>query len=282
MRKSIIMYRGYSISKREIECYFNVFERNSNFYVPYEKFLNESVNKNLSKFREMVEGKVLDAEIIQKDWFPEINAHVFISHSHADIFLAKRFAGWLYQRFGIVSFIDSCVWGYADDLLKKLDDKYCKKLYNSHNYDQNNLNFYDYDLRNSSTAHVHMMLMTALNKMIDKTECVFFINTPNSNIGNGGNPITKSPWIYGEIETSRLIKKKYPERDGIEYKKGGEILFEGKKIDMIYPLDMGHFYSLNSVHLLKWKGNMIKFDSNKKPLRALDELYNITPKKTII
>lgn len=263
------MYRGYSISKNDIELFFKMFERNSNFF-SYENFPNESVNKNLSKFREMVEGKVLDAEIIQNDWFPEINAHVFISHSHADIELAKRFAGWLYQRFGIVSFIDSCVWGYADDLLEKLDNKYCKNPTRE---------TYNYEQRNLSTAHVHMMLMTALNKMIDKTECVFFINTPNSNIGNGGNPITMSPWIYGEIETSRLIKKKYPERDGIEYKKGGEILLEGKKIDMIYPLDMGHFYSLEFGHLSTWKWKMIELGSNKNPLRALDELYNITPKK---
>lgn len=39
---------------------------------------------------------------------------------------------------------------------------------------------YDYNLRNYTTSHVHMMLATALTEMIDNTECIMFYNTPNS------------------------------------------------------------------------------------------------------
>jgi len=31
----------------------------------------------------------------------------------------------LKYEFDIISFIDSCAWGYSDDLLRMLDDEYC-------------------------------------------------------------------------------------------------------------------------------------------------------------
>lgn len=267
--KYIIMYRGYSISKKEIESFFRYINRQNGGQIDY---INNFTQKKIvqewmdNTFLGMG-GEILDAEKIQADWFPEIDAHVFISHSHADIKLAKNFAGWLYQKFGIVSFIDSCVWGYANDLLRKLDDKYCKDELN---------NCYDYDQRNLSTANVHMILMIALSKMIEKSECVFFLNTPNSNIGDAIKSITLSPWIYGEIEVSRIIKKKVPIR---RYSQGG-ILDEN--FQMGYPLNLDHLYPLNSNDLMNWGTNTITSVGLKKPLGALDELYKITPKKEII
>ena len=49
--------------------------------------------------------------------------------------------GWLYESFGIKSFIDSSVWGYANDLLKLIDDAYCLNLEGtnkSYNYEKRN------------------------------------------------------------------------------------------------------------------------------------------------
>ena len=63
----------------------------------------------------VLDDSILDAARIEEDWFPSIDADVFISHSHRDQELAIGFAGWLHELFGITSFIDSCVWGYADD-----------------------------------------------------------------------------------------------------------------------------------------------------------------------
>lgn len=74
-----------------------------------------TVRQNLNKY--LLQDGSLDATAIEEDWFPEIKANVFLSHSHADEKAVISFANYLYQEYGITSFIDSIVWGYADDLL---------------------------------------------------------------------------------------------------------------------------------------------------------------------
>ena len=264
------MYRGYSISKKEIEDFFEKIGRKNGDYIEFfYKDQKKTVEKNMKNILQIMEKEVLDAKKIQDDWFPEINTHVFISHSHDDIELAKNLAGWLYLRFGIESFIDSCVWGYADDLLKIIDFKYCKNPTG---------NTYNYKKRNFSTAHIHMMLMSALNKMIYKSECVFFLNTPNSNVGEGIKSETLSPWIYGEIEFSRTIHKEIPIRCK-KFSTGGALDESKKKLQMGHPLNLDHFYSLSYEDLSTWKERPI---NPNKPLDALDELYKITPTKEIM
>lgn len=60
---------------------------------------------------------------MKEDWFPNIEADVFISHSHQDKKIVLALAGWIYEKFKVKCFIDSCVWGYINDLLEKLNDK---------------------------------------------------------------------------------------------------------------------------------------------------------------
>lgn len=94
------------------------------------------------------------------------------------------------------------MWGFSDDLLRKIDDKYCI----NNNSDSKS---YSYEKRNYSTSHVHMMLSIAINKMINKTECLFFLNTPGSvSIEDTVQKTTFSPWIYSELFTSEVIRKK--------------------------------------------------------------------------
>lgn len=82
---------------------------------------------------------VLRASEIEDDWFPHINADVFLSHSHKDEKDVIAFAGWL-KSMGVTSFIDSCVWGYANDLLKQIDDEHCVQTTKS-----SGGHVYDYD-----------------------------------------------------------------------------------------------------------------------------------------
>ena len=97
--------------------------------------------------------KALEAEYIWDEWFPEVKADVFISHSSKDAALAKLLASWLEQYYQLTAFIDSEIWGHSDELLKELDDEYCVK-------DRSNCRatIYSYEKRNGSTAHVHMLL----------------------------------------------------------------------------------------------------------------------------
>src|SRR5690606_35011062 len=132
-------------------------------------------------------------------WFPQIDADIFISHSHSDEKMAILLAGWLKETLGVYVFIDSCIWGYSNDLLRQIDNKHCLNPSGE---------TYSYEKRNNSTSHVHMMLSTALNMMIDKTECLFFLNTPNSISTKEVISQTESPWIYSEISMSELVRRK--------------------------------------------------------------------------
>lgn len=169
-----------------------------------ERLYNDYCQNVKTVFDSFLKGSVLDGGKLQKNWFPSVNADVFISHSHADVDIAKNLAGWLSITFGLNSFIDSCVWGHADDLLKQIDNQYCW---------QEESKTYNYMRRNKSTSHVHMMLSTALGMMIDSTECIIFLNTPNSITSKDVMEEkeitkTKSPWIFSEIATTHIVEKK--------------------------------------------------------------------------
>lgn len=204
------MFAGFNIIAEDKERFYKYYERGSDIYNEHKKI----INKNLTKY--INPDGSLNVSLIENDWFPEIDAHVFLSHSHSDLKFVVSFAGWLHEKFKINAFIDSSVWGNSDNLLKIIDEKYCVSSRN----DDDNTTTYSYSLRNKSTSNVHMILYTALMKMIDKTECLMFINTPASIKWSdmiSDESATASPWIYGEILASKLIKSKPPQerRDDI-------------------------------------------------------------------
>lgn len=172
----------------------------------YEQFEQQS-QYCLKNF--LLDNGHIDASTLKNHWFKIKKADIFISHSHNDIKKVMAFAGWLKEQFGLTAFIDSCAWGYCNDLLKLIDDKYCKHI---------DGRTYDYQLRNYTTSHVHAMLSSALLEMIDSTECLIFYNTPNSiyldcelkNVKN--RQITLSPWIYCELSTANTILTREPKR----------------------------------------------------------------------
>ncbi|WQG59595.1 hypothetical protein RHM66_11130 [Pseudomonas sp. RTB3] len=128
----------------------------------------ESRNANLTADMEkyLVDGeKNLNAAAIEDHLFPKLHVDIFISHAHADQAKAINLAI-AFQRLGLTAFVDSCVWGHADDLLLKVDKKFSanKKAENS----------YFYELRNRTTSNVHMILNSALHEMIDRSELLIF------------------------------------------------------------------------------------------------------------
>lgn len=207
----------------------------------------------------------LNGAAIQEFWFPQIEADVFISHSHQNLDTALVLAGWLWNEFQLVSFIDSCVWGYSEDLLREIDNKYSRRPERG---------FYDYNLRNHSTSHVHMMLSTSLALMIDKVESLFFLNTPNSVKAYGKVDRTESPWIYSEIAMTRIIEKKEPDRmkimDHFDEAELGDI---EKSLKMTHDIDLSHLTPLDISSLLKWKNH------KNQRMHALDILYQLNPPK---
>lgn len=210
----------------------------------------------------------LNGSLMQSHWFPLINSDIFISHSHKDERQAITLAGLLFVKFGINSFIDSCIWGYSDDLLKIIDNNYCFQADGIYNYTK----------RNNSTSHVHMMLSTALTMMINKTECLFFLNTPNSISTAGVVNKTESPWIYSEIAITQMIRQNIPKRRVDQetkfFSKGG-VINESLKIK--YDVNLSHLADINNDTLVKW----LKKNNSSNAVTALDALYEINPIKDL-
>ena len=237
------MHRGFIINNIH-------FDTGPYYKIGQERFelQKATVEKNLKAF--MFGNNTLDASRIQSNWFPQVKAHVFLSHSHRDADDVISFAGWLYHHFALEAFIDSTVWGYGDDLLKIIDDTYSR----------DDKGAFDYAKRNTSTSHVHMMLCTALAMMIDKTECLFFMDTPNSIMPTESIQKTLSPWIYFEIATSQMIRKKDPVR-------------KMESLAIAYTLDLNHLATLDQADMNNWSGG----NQLRDPLSALDRLYSIKP-----
>ncbi len=217
-------------------------------------------NNVVEKLEELIlENGNIDGGKMSENWFPTVEADIFLSHSHKNEKEAIALSGYLSENLGIKTFVDSCIWGYSADLLKELDKKFCKRE-DGH---------YDYNKRNFTTSNVHMMLSTALTKMMDKTECLFFLNTPESiSFKEGVKSSTLSPWIYAEIETSKIIRhkelKEYRKtrKQTISFTKGNLLLNESFQ----YPLDLTHLKSIDQNDIQHWKEN---YSNEEYPLDLL-------------
>ncbi|WP_087093592.1 hypothetical protein [Elizabethkingia anophelis] len=260
------MYRGFNL---EIKG-----KANEN-YLEIGKKIFESQKKNIKLNFEkyFITNDVLSAKLIMEDWFPLIKSHIFLSHSHNDFNLALTIAGLLKDKLGIDTFIDSTIWGNSNELLRIIDDKYCYNPISS---------TYIYESRNYSTAHVHLMLMSALNNMINKSECLFFLNTPKStSIKDEINNTTYSPWIFSELNTAKLINKITPDRLLIHTKKYSDTLTKAenlnesanKKFEVEYELELSHLETISQDVFTEW----LEQNYTMNPEKALDDLYRKFP-----
>ncbi|MCM1261722.1 MAG: hypothetical protein NC313_03295 [Butyrivibrio sp.] len=256
------MFTGFNVWIDDMDKFNMYHDIGSDIYKQQIKIINTSLEKYINPDGSLNEMKIED------DWFPEVRAHVFLSHSHNDIDFVTSFAGWLYEKFKITAFIDSSVWGNSDDLLRSIDNKLCV----SSRDDNGEIKTYSYALRNKSTSNVHMILYTALMKMMDNTECLMFINTPSSLKWSdliSNKAATSSPWIYGELLTSKLIRNRsrkahrslFQERDIKRF-------YESKDINFEYVFDKKHLIEISDYELERFEDRFYTdaFD-------ALDNLY---------
>lgn len=237
------------------------------------EFIKGSIKDNIYKtLDKLVENdNSIDTSNLMSDWFPQVKADIFISHSHKDKSIAVKLSNWLYINFGLRSFIDSSVWGYANELLQEIDNKYC---YNDES------RTYDYKLRNYTTNHVYLMLANSLTTMIDRTECLFFINTSESiSVSNTVEEKTNSPWLFHELNTSQIIRKKSPERKIILHE--GTFAKEERGLPSFeYDAELNHLEFLSTDDLLNWYQDyrtkkMFGQHLSRDSIHSLDVLYKM-------
>lgn len=199
---------------------------------------------------------ILDGDFIQNLWFPQEifgnSNFIFLSHSHNDEALAMKIAGFLQKEFGVKSFIDSCVWLYSEKLNQKLNN--CNELEDGYCHNCICRDF----IKNIS--YVHMMLASSLMAMIDKCECVFFLNTPSS---MNKNDKTESPWIYYELNIADIVRKESKVKPLTE----GVMEFVRKSMEFTPKLD--RMTPINEDTLRMWRYNYAKVKGKEDPFETL-------------
>lgn len=207
----------------------------------------QTVTENTAKkLNKIINENNIDGNKLQELWFPDKiyqgKPFIFISHSHKNENTAIRLAGYLLKEFGILSFVDSCVWENMDDLIEILDDLVD-----------------DHDLNSS---YVHLMLASALMEMIDNCECMFFLNTRSSVKENGK---TESPWLYFELNTVNVIRKK----SGIVLPHAEDGYYTES---MEFTPKMNQMKKIDENILRKWKN---KCDENSDPFETLYKICGV-------
>lgn len=268
------MYKGFEIiglSKDSWggEKYFNKsIEYGKNSLLDYTNLINEELPKLI------INDTILDGNRLASDWFKDIKADVFISHSHSDLPLALALAGWLYKYWKIQSFIDSQVWGSADQLLKKIDVKYSRNKLSENNF--------SYEKRNFTTSHVHNILLMSIARVINQTECFIFLNTNRAiPIKQGIEESTLSPWLYSEIEISSMLKEQPLTRTTYFSKREKtKPLFESatELFNTAYKLNKDHLLPIDKNQLYYLQNNY----SSVNKYQLLDLLYELHENKIIL
>lgn len=263
----MLMFRAFNLINISDKSFGQ--DRNNTLYRHYQElgndyFCKQKGKENLKKVTNFVSDymhdKHLNADLMQQDWFPKINADIFLSHSHADENLAVALAGFLYKNFGLHTFLDSKLWSYMDEKSKDIINYAC-----SPTCDYGFSSSFDRDCKNvrEVTAHMNMMLLMSLANMIDNCECLFFLNTPKSLSGctKKGSESTLSPWIYVELSLSRIIRRREPNR----------LKSLDESISIAHHVSLDELHDLKFSDLIAWKKEYRK-NSATSPLDLLYEL----------
>ena len=277
------MYKGYHFSM-------------ANELLPHY-FLRAEEYKRIGRAQKEVAQKVIQEKILsgkwviagdktESEWFPQLKKHVFISHSHKDEDAALLVAGLLKDRLGIDAFVDSAAWGCYRGLAKCLYEV-AKRGYPNITSQQ------DTQLRMSATEHAHCMLSKSLIQMMDRCECLMFLDTPASvglhNINIAGSS-TFSPWIYTEIEASRVLRRYMYPRSMLKAANESLRSFamdEAPRVQVVYPLNLEHLETLAPRMFAQWVADAEEkkrrlADDRYRPYRLLDELYANTGRGPVL
>ncbi|BBT66462.1 hypothetical protein WP8S18E04_18460 [Aeromonas caviae] len=216
-------------------------------------------------------SNLLDAAKIQQSVFPESDIDVFISHSHSDEDQAIRIALSM-EEIGLKPFVDSCVWGYADELLQKIDDKFCIPP---------GWQNYSYGLRNRTTTNVHLILNAALQQMIHRSELFVFLGTESSiKIDEYMSDVERlsSPWIFSELMFAQNVERTERKQFGAgleAYRDLNKASVGDKHFEFRYLLPQST-YTMDYKQFIQWLSSAPPLDGSDTILDGSDFIRRIS------
>lgn len=182
-----------------------------------------------------IKTKAIDGDKIQEYFFNKGKYDIFLSHSSQDIEEVKKLQQYLENK-NFKVFVDSMVWGNYKEIFKKIEQEF-KKM-------EDNENEYVF-------AHLHIMLLSALENVIKNTNYFIFIDSKSSI--DITNDITKiySPWIFYELN----VANNYYSPISIHT----ESLTEGITIGRNVSSFIGNFKSITAEKFKKIFNNNLEF-----------------------
>lgn len=241
------MFRAYALDLEKIEPLI----KNESSLSIYDDVKTSKIIETLEDILS-AKKEFLKADDLRNLFFPSAECPVFLSHSGQNKQNVRKFAQWLKKNFEINAFIDSDLWGCIADLQRKIDAKYSK----------GDNGKYDYEKRNYSTAHVHMMLSHALTQMIDYSECFIFLKSSESISIQDTQKGTFSPWIFHELATVDTIRenrnRKSLPKDLMKHESFSKAIGGTEnEIKIFYPVPCNLLISLSKRDLENWQSNFM-------------------------
>ncbi|MDC4876282.1 hypothetical protein OHW01_18325 [Acinetobacter baumannii] len=233
-------------------------------YLDVSKYREKNENRLIKIQDYLLDRKnTLSVDKISENLFLDIKPDIFLSHSHADENDAIRLAILIEKELKLNVFIDSCIWGDAFKLLRKIDNIYSLDG-----------DTFDYHIRNHTTSNIFMILNSALHRIIDNCEAFIFLGTDKS------IPITdtfedkkylSSPWIYSELQFAKLVRRTKPRRISFESRDiKTESAFDSA-VDFAYSIPMTDA-ALSNRKLRNWIEDYQYYTTNRN-IHPLDTLY---------
>ena len=266
------MFRGFNIERISKEAFGGL--RYQSGCDPHDylfcvgRNVGEKYKNNIESAIESIEreGRVeISGNKVEGLCFPHLPFQAFISHSHSDERVALELAGFLKDWCGIDAFVDSCAWNYRDEIIERIVKVAAG---------DRRLSADEYlNLHVSVASHVDCMLNKALISMIDECECLFFLNTPNSIPSTKLGSATYSPWIYTELEASRVIRKRKSDRRPRQIKEAFSL--DVSPYVITYDVRLDHLFTLPPEKVVSWGRDVWMHES--LGFAALDKLYDLFP-----
>lgn len=266
------MQKKYIISQANLQRdLFNFGEYNDN-EVEYAK---KDVDILLDVKKYIDNNNKINTQEIMKMIFPINVPHLFISHKSEFASDAIRLANVLYDKFNIVSFIDSQVWHHIDDVGNMINQKVSKIREGGFS------TTYNHRSANIVASNMFAMLSSSLFEVMDCSDGFIYIDSNNNLVDTlekdkATGLKTQSPWIFLEMIYASKLRKKMHVRprimaeDGMfKSKVGAESRSIEDRVSFHYSADI-----IDSIEVSSFSDILNMPRNQSHPLLNLDNIYN--------